>query len=264
MRRLNRIILLSFLILLNAENVVIADINVESALLQYQQKINFLKRENKNLSGQIEQLQQRQKISEDKIKELFSLIKYKQSTPVLKQRSNKLNAEAEKVYTRARRLLASAQYPQAIITFRHYLKKYLNNKHTADAQYWLSKAYLAQTDYANTVKNLIIFQKKFPLHSKYPNSLFELAKAYVKLDQNHKATQILDRLHKKFPTHLIATKAQALLAKIKPKITVKPAIKPDLAQPIQNALKPKIAVKLKTPTAKITSKNNSQPKSNTK
>lgn len=200
--------------------MVVADINIESALLQYQQKINRLQRENKNLSEQIEQLQQRQKISEDKIKSLFSLIEYKKDTATASQHTLKLNAEnkqAKAIYTRARRALSSTQYPQAIEAFGQYLKEFPNGKNTADAQYWLAKSYLAKKDYLRAQKTFVLFQKNHPLHYKLPNSLLDLAKIYVKLHQDNKAIKSLNTIRDKFTTHATFIKAKALLAQITPK-----------------------------------------------
>lgn len=230
MKRLTLITLLGFLFSLNSATVV-ANIDIEAALLNYQQKIKRLNRENKNLIEQIQQLQQRQQISEDKIKSLFSLIKYKKSNATLTEqikKSSTQNKQAKKIYNNARRLLSSAQYSQAIKAFLQYLTKHPKAKNAADAQYWIAKAYLAQKDYANAAQNFVLFQKQSPTHFKFPNSLLDLAKSYVKLNKKDQADELLNTLINKFSVHQTLPQAKSLLLTLHPpvkKTTKKPAKK---------------------------------------
>ncbi len=134
-------------------------------------------------------LEEQQKISTQKIEELFHFMKYKKSSNVVKEtmlqvREN--NKKAKKAYTTARSFLVTDQYPQAIKLFTEYLDAYPDSNHAADAHYWLAKSYLANEDYQNAKKTFITFQQENSIHHKFSNSLLELAVVYVELNDKNK------------------------------------------------------------------------------
>ncbi|RUM79723.1 MAG: hypothetical protein DSZ15_02100, partial [Candidatus Thioglobus sp.] len=157
-----------------------AEINTSKILIEHNKKLNQLKKTNKDLQGQIEVLQQQQKISAEKIQSLFHLLKYKKSTVVSKKllRVEVSDQAAKKAYTNAKGFLMIGEYGKAIELFTVYLGLYPNNNHTSDAHYWLAKSYLAEEKYYAAKKVFIEFQRENELHHKFANSLYELAKTY--------------------------------------------------------------------------------------
>ena len=220
---------LIFLLIAFSWQPVSAGINTEKVIIDHNKKIKRLVRTNKSLKGKIEQLEQQQQESRQKITELFNLMEYKKSSAVVEQtmlRVREHNKKAKKIYTNARSLLVTDQYEQAVSLFKQYLDIYPDNNHASDAHYWLAKTYLAQGQYALAKNTFVTFQQNNPLHHKYANSLFELARVYVELKQTDQAKKLLKNMLDKFPAHRVADRAQQLLSKITP-------IKPIASEPEQ-------------------------------
>ena len=224
-----------------------AEINTSKILIEHNKKLNQLKKTNKDLQGQIEVLQQQQKISAEKIQSLFHLLKYKKSTVVSKKllRVEVSDQAAKKAYTDAKGFLMIGEYDKAIELFTVYLGLYPNNNHTSDAHYWLAKSYLAEEKYHAAKKVFIEFQRENELHHKFANSLYELAKTYVEIGQNDKAELLINTMIKKFPEHVVIFKAKALLKTLQ-KVT--------MSEPIEAVVIPKtpipdpVVVKIKAKT----------------
>ncbi len=222
-----------------------AEINTSNILIEHNNKLNQLKKTNKDLQGQIEVLQQQQKIIVEKIQSLFHLLKYKKSTVVGKKllRVEVADKASKKAYTNAKGFLMIGEYDKAIELFTAYLELYPNNNHTSDAHYWLAKSYLAKEKYHAAKKVFIEFQRENELHHKFANSLYELAKTYAEIDQNDKAELLINTMIKKFPEHVAIFKAKALLKTLQ-KVTI--------LEPIKAVVIPKtpipdsIVVKVKT------------------
>ena len=102
-------------------------LNVEKVVKDNHKNLKKIKKSNRKLVGHIEKLQEQQKISEQKIIELFHLMEYKKSSNVVKEtmlRVREENRKAKKLYTNARSLLVTDQYNQAIDLFLNYLDVY--------------------------------------------------------------------------------------------------------------------------------------------
>ncbi|ALE51783.1 hypothetical protein SP60_00015 [Candidatus Thioglobus autotrophicus] len=210
---------LIFLLVAFSWQPVSAGINTEKVIVDHNKKIKRLVRANKSLKGKIEQLEQQQQESRQKITELFNLMEYKKSSAVVEQtmlRVREHNKKAKKIYTNARSLLVTDQYEQAVSLFKQYLDIYPDNNHASDAHYWLAKTYLAQGQHTLAKNTFVAFQQNSPLHHKYANSLFELARVYVELKQTDQAKKLLESMLDKFPSHRVADRAQQLLSKIAP------------------------------------------------
>ncbi len=193
-------------------------IDVEKVAQDNFTKINQLKQVNRKLLGNIEQLQEQQKLNRQKITELFNLLKHKTSHNAKKAVILQIEGEdraAKKAYNNARAMLITGQYDQAIDGFSNYLEHYPNNNKISTVHYWLGKTFAAKNDYQNAKKTFTDFQKNYPLHAKFANSLYELALVQNKLGEKQAALQLLQTLVKKFPNHDIVVTAQDLLTSIK-------------------------------------------------
>ncbi|RUM76606.1 MAG: hypothetical protein DSZ14_03965 [Candidatus Thioglobus sp.] len=217
-------------------------LNVEKVIKHNSKNLKKIKRDNRKLVGHIEQLQEQQKISDQKITELFHLMRYKKSSNVVREtllRVREHDRKAKKLYTSARSLLVTDQYNQAINLFLNYLDAYPENNYVPDATYWLGRAYTAKGDRHNAKKVFVGFQHDYVLHHKFSNSLYELAIIEHELKEDKRAIQLLKSMIKKFPNHNSIIQAKALLKTIqadqvttdvtKPEPEVKS--KPSLKQP---------------------------------
>jgi len=205
--------------------ISVAEINTSKILIEHNNKLNQLKKTNKDLQNQIEVLQQQQKISTEKIQSLFHLLKYKKTTAMDKkvlhvEASDKV---AKKAYTNAKNFLMIGEHDKAIKFFTVYLGLYPDDNYASDAHYWLAKSYLAKEEYHTAKKVFIEFQRENELHQKFPNSLYELARTYVELNQNVKAELLINTMIKKFPEHVSIFKAKALLKTLQKVSTPEPA-----------------------------------------
>ena len=215
MKRSIVITLLSVFTYLVAPNVFA--INIEKVAKNNHSNIKKIKKTNRELLGHIEQLQESQKLANQKIAQLFQLMEYKKSANVVKEtmmRVREENKKAKKLYTNARSLLVTDQYNQSIDLFLNYLATYPDNNYVPDASYWLAKAYAAKGDRHNAEKVFHEFQQNHPSHHKYANSLYELATIYHESKDYDKALMQLTSMIKKFPNHNSIFQAQALLQDI--------------------------------------------------
>jgi hypothetical protein len=95
-------------------------LNVEKVAKDNYKNLKKLKKANRKMVGHIEQLQEQQKTSNQKITELFHLMEYKKSSNVVKETMARVREEdrkAKKIYTNARSLLVTDQYSQSIDLF---------------------------------------------------------------------------------------------------------------------------------------------------
>lgn len=228
-----------------------AEINTSKVLIDHNKKLNQLKKVNKNLQGQIEVLQQQQKVNAEKIQSLFHLLKYKKTNVVNKKTLHveEKDKVAKKAYADAKGFLMIGEHDKAIELFTTYLKDYPNNNHTSDAHYWLAKSYLAKEKYHIAKKVFIEFQRENGLHHKFSNSLYELATTYVELGKNPKAVLLLNTMIRKFPDHASIFKAKALLKELQKK-TVTEIVKTPTAPQIST--QDPVVVKAKTEKTKTT------------
>lgn len=205
-------------------------LNVEKVVKNNHSNLKKLKKANRKLVGQIEELQESQKISTQKITELFHLMEYKKSSNVVKEtllRVREDNRKAKKLYTNARSLLVTDQYNQAIDLFLNYLDVYPDNNYVPDATYWLGRAYSAKGDRHNAKKVFVGFQHDYALHHKFSNSLYELAIIEHELKEDKQATQLLKSMIKKFPDHRSIVQAKELLKTIQAEQTTNSVAKPE-------------------------------------
>jgi tol-pal system protein YbgF len=192
-------------------------LNVEKVAKDNYKNLKKLKKANRKMVGHIEQLQEQQKTSNQKITELFHLMEYKKSSNVVKETMARVREEerkAKKIYTNARSLLVTDQYSQSIDLFLSYLDAYPNNNYVPDATYWLGKAYAAKGDRHNAKRVLVGFQSDYPLHHKFSNSMHELAIIHHEIKDDKKAVELLKLMIKKFPNHNSIFQVKALLKEI--------------------------------------------------
>ena len=205
-------------------------LNVEKIIKHNSKNLKKIKQKNRELVGQIEQLQEQQKKSDQNITELFHLMRYKKSSNVVKETIKRVrdeNRKAKKLYTSARSLLVTDQYNQAINLFLNYLDVYPENNYVPDATYWLGRAYAAKGDRHNAKKVFVGFQHDYVLHHKFSNSLYELAIIEHELKEDKRATLLLKSMIKKFPNHNSIIQAKALLKTIQADQVTKDVTKPE-------------------------------------
>lgn len=215
----------SFLICLSSANLADeASIDVDAAILGMHQEINQLANVNNALKNQIELLQEAQKITNQQIKELFTMLEVGTTNKIIEEvivtkKENEDKASA--LYAEGRKQLIFGTHDTAISLFQDYLAIYPDYKNIADAQYWLGRAFFAKKSYSESKVIFVKFQNENPLHLKFANSMYELALAFVELDETEAAKTMLSEMLEKFPTHSLHTKARVKLKKLQ-ELTTEP------------------------------------------
>ena len=192
-------------------------VDVDAAILGMHQEINYLVNENNILKNQIELLQEAQKVTNQKIEELFkilevSLIDSYIEDEIIIHKENEDKASA--LYTDGRNQLIAGVYDTAIALFHDYLTSYPDYKNAADAQYWLARAFYAKESYVEAKVIFEQFQIENPLHIKYANSMYELAQTLVELEEIEAAKMMLSEMLDKFPTHSSYIKVESKLKEL--------------------------------------------------
>ena len=124
-----------------------ASINVDAAILGMHQEINQLVNVNNTLKNQIELLQEAQKITNQQIKELFTMLEVDMTNKIIEKVivTKKENEDkASTLYADGRKQLIFGAHDTAIKLFQDYLTIYPDYKNVADAQYWLGRAFFAK------------------------------------------------------------------------------------------------------------------------
>ena len=194
-----------------------ASINVDAAILGMLQEINQLVNVNNTLKNQIELLQEAQKITNQQIKELFTMLEVDMTNKIIEKVivTKKENEDkASTLYADGRKQLIFGAHDTAIKLFQGYLTIYPDYKNVADAQYWLGRAFFAKKSYSESKVIFVKFQQENPLHLKFANSMYELAQALVELGEVEAAKIMLSEMLDKFPTHSLHTKAEDKLKKL--------------------------------------------------
>ena len=189
-------------------------VDVDAAILNMHQEINYLVNENNNLKNQVELLQEAQKVANQQIEELFKILEVGVTNKVIEdvivtQKENEDKAAA--LYADGRKQLIFGAHESAIALFHEYLESYAGYKNAPDAQYWLGRAFYAKETYSEAKETFVKFQQDNPLHPKFANSMYELAQTMVELNELEAAKMMLSNMHDKFPTHSLRIKAESKL-----------------------------------------------------
>ncbi len=102
---------------------------------------------------------------------------------------------------------ASGRYPQAILGFESFLRRFPRNDYAGNAQYWLGECFLAQQQLSRAAD---AFQKTFELYpqgSKTPDALLRLAEVQQQMNQPERARATLKSLQERYPNSAAAAKS---------------------------------------------------------
>lgn len=92
------------------------------------------------------------------------------------------------------------QYQEAIRAFRRLIFDTEDEQlNTADAYYWISRAYLAINNYDEAARNLEYFLTHFSSHSYYPDALYQKGRLLYLQGDFENAIQVLERFISDYP-----------------------------------------------------------------
>jgi tol-pal system protein YbgF len=82
---------------------------------------------------------------------------------------------------------------------RAFLKKYPNDRHTADANYWLGESLFQRQRYREAAESFLTVSTKFESAGKAPDSLLRLGQSLAALKEKEAACATLGELPRKYP-----------------------------------------------------------------
>jgi tol-pal system protein YbgF len=122
--------------------------------------------------------------------------------------------KAEAVYQKAFKLLKEAQYDQALVAFKKFLKDYPDSPFSDNAQYWLGEANYVTQNYELAINEYQALLNTFPDSKKVSHALLKIGYSYAELGNAADATKTLNEVKLQYPGTTAARLADERLRKI--------------------------------------------------
>jgi len=122
--------------------------------------------------------------------------------------------KAEPVYQKAFKLLKEAQYDQALVAFKDFLKDYPDSAFSDNAQYWLGEANYVTQNYELAINEYQALCNTFPDSKKVSHALLKIGYSYAELGNDADATKTLKEVKLEYPGTTAARLAEERLRKI--------------------------------------------------
>jgi TolA-binding protein len=186
-------------------------LNADLAILKINKDVKSLNNEILTLKGEIEILQENQRLNSEKIDELLQMIELSQTTNNQSEKSVETSLQPSKLYRDGKSSFALGNYDKAIELFLSHLNTIPSNKSSSDTQLWLGRSYFYSESYLKSKDAYLDFQILGTEHPKYADSLYELSKVYIELNEVSEAKMLLTQMLKDYPSHILFNKASALI-----------------------------------------------------
>lgn len=109
-------------------------------------------------------------------------------------------ATPEEKYSQAFNLLSQANYDQAEVALRDFLKEYPDHRLAGNAKYWLGETYYVRGQYKEAAVTFAEGYQTYPDSPKAPDNLLKLGKSLSALGQTSDACGTYGELIRRFPT----------------------------------------------------------------
>jgi tol-pal system protein YbgF len=110
-------------------------------------------------------------------------------------------------------LVKQANYADAEVALREFIRQHPSDPQAASAQYWLGETYYQRTKYQEAAAAYAEGYKRYPRGAKAPEELLKLAMSLAHLDQKKNACVALTQLDHEFPNPSAAIKQQSAAEK---------------------------------------------------
>lgn len=90
-------------------------------------------------------------------------------------------------------------YALAEQTFRDFVKKYPNDRQTAEAQYWLGESLFQRQRYQDAADNFLVVVRNHDKSAKAPDALLRLGQSLAAIGQKEMACASLNEVGRKYP-----------------------------------------------------------------
>jgi tol-pal system protein YbgF len=110
------------------------------------------------------------------------------------------HGNADGLYRAAVAMVRRAEYPQAVVQLREFLRLHPAHDYSDNAQYWLGETFYAQQQYDQALIELRRVIEKYPQGNKVPDALLKVGYCHQALGDRAKAAAVLRELIRLFPT----------------------------------------------------------------
>ena len=188
-------------------------LNLDLAVLKMNKEIKTLNNEILSLKGEIELLQENQRLNSEKINELLQMIELNRSNnnQTYQSTPKNLDNKSAKLFTDGKNSFILGNYKESIELFIAHLESSPNPSSIVNAKLWLGRAYFYSELFLESKKAYLEYQSMGQDHPKFADSLYELSKVLIELDENVQAKLLLDEMLSEYPGHSLSSKASALL-----------------------------------------------------
>jgi len=179
------------------------------AILKINKELKSLNKQILSLKGEIELINESQRLNSSKILELFQIIELNlsNSKQVEKSTQKTQTNSANKLYSDGKNEFLLGNYEKAIALFISFGKTSPNSL----TKLWLARAYFENEAYLKSKDAFLDYQSNNKEHSKYADSMFELSRVMIKLNEINEAKLLLLNMIKQYPSHSLINKANQLL-----------------------------------------------------
>ncbi len=188
-----------------------------------------LKRENRELRGMVEELQNEVESLKRRIRDLATDVDHRLSQAPAAAAEKAATPTADKApageggdnqaeqaaYDAAFKLLQQKKYKDASAAFRAFLKKYPDGSSADDAHYWLGETLDASQDTKGALAEFQTVVDQYPKSDKVPNALLKIGAIQQAKGDTKAAEATLNRVVKSYPQSTAAKLAQKRLESLR-------------------------------------------------
>ena len=188
-------------------------LNLDLAVLKMNKEIKTLNNEILSLKGEIELLQENQRLNSEKINELLQMIELNRSNinQTYQSTPKNLDNKSAKLFTDGKNSFILGNYKESIELFIAHLESSPNPSSIVNAKLWLGRAYFYSELFLESKKAYLEYQSIGENHPKFSDSLFELSRVLIELNENNDAKILLTKMINDYPNHRLLSKASVLL-----------------------------------------------------
>ncbi len=179
-----------------------------------------LEEQARQLRGQIEELQYKLSMQEDRQRALYldldnrlQALEGGTTTPGSGRPRNSSEAGDgdQKAYLAAFQQLKSGAYPEAVAGFQNFLRQYPESPYAPNAQYWIGEAHYVQRNFDQAWSAFAVVLERFPASPKASDALLKQGLLRVEQGQPVQARELLKKTIQSYPDSTAASLAKERL-----------------------------------------------------
>lgn len=122
---------------------------------------------------------------------------------------------AREVYEQGAALVREGRYAEGSDELRRFINIYPANRLTPEAYYWLGEAHYAQRQFDQAEQALVTLGSNYSDHPRIPDALLKLGYIYSERGDTDRARQVLERLLNSYPDSVAASLGEMQLRQLR-------------------------------------------------